>query len=487
MSAPDLKTIVLPALLAGTARRPIDLSRLFDGAVSPGDTKSSLKALALAGQALRFDRPAPPSSYAAIQVRNPSRRNVPEALRPALVRLVGDGKSAVPPQDDLALAMALALERHRLQPHPFDFPHLDGFLRAHAERLGPDVCAWVDRDKAGDEKRGYFDSEVLDDGNWHEAAPARRQLFIEDRRRQDADAARALVEAVWPNERAEQRLRLLQALRRGLSSADAPFLEGLAQDRAPRVRDLAERYLSRLPGATRQNPALKSVMERIVRKEAGILRKRATLKLELPATVTGEDWLGWVVQSFEDVELEELAHALGLPAEDMIAAAAKDSCLSTAMAVMAFRQSNTSLARQAYEAVPEVTPWLDWQLFQSIGVLEPEARRDLAQFLVRKGLASGSITPDELGQLHQLFNGSLSDGLVEEILRAPAWSQWLAAPERHCLARFAPIAACCPAATRQVFRRAMSQVDSADTMPILQFLDILDSLERVGPQKGEPT
>ena len=220
MNVRRFKSIVLPALLAGTSRQPIDYSRLFDGGISGSDPKSGLKALALTGQALRFERPVPPSDYAAIEVRKPSRRNVPEALRPKLVRLVGDGKSAVPPQDDLALGLALALERHRLQPHPFDFPRMDGFLRAHAERLGPDVCAWVDRDKGGEAKRGYFDMESLDDGNWHEATPARRQRYIEDRRRQDADAARALVEVVWPNEGADLRFKLLQALRPGLGPAD---------------------------------------------------------------------------------------------------------------------------------------------------------------------------------------------------------------------------------------------------------------------------
>jgi hypothetical protein len=61
MNARGFKSLVLPALLAGTSRQPIDYSRLFDGTISPGDPKwgdpnsgdpkSGLKALALAGQA----------------------------------------------------------------------------------------------------------------------------------------------------------------------------------------------------------------------------------------------------------------------------------------------------------------------------------------------------------------------------------------------------------------------------------------------------
>jgi hypothetical protein len=362
MSAHDFKTTVLPALLVGTSRQPIDFSRLSDAAISPADPKSGLKALALTGQALRFERPAPPSDYAAIPIRNPSRRNVPEALRPMLVRMFGDGDATVLPffrsgyHDSLQLAMALAFEARRLQPHPFDFHLMRSFLRAHAERLGPAACRWVDREKGAEEKRGYFDVDELNDGNWHQTTPARRQQYIEDRRRQDANAGRALVEAVWPNEAADLRVSLLQALRQGLCSADAAFLEGLAKDRAPRVRELAERYLSRLPGATGQNPALRSVMERIVRHEAGFIRKRVTLKLELPATVIGNGWRGWVAESFEEVEVDELARGLGLGAAEMIAAAAQDRCLPTALTIMAFRQGNTAIARQAYEATPETQP-----------------------------------------------------------------------------------------------------------------------------------
>jgi hypothetical protein len=482
MSAPAFKTSVLPALLVGTSRQPIDFSRLLDGAIAPGDPKSVLKALALNGQALRFERPAPPSDYAAIQLRYPSRRNVPEALRPTFLLLFGDlSRFNVLGQDNLTLAMALALEGLRLQPHPFDFPHMSGFLRAHAELLGPDVWNWVDRHKAAEQKRHYLDVEVLNDDNWHEATPARRERYIADRRRQDADAGRALVEAVWPQESADERLGLLQVLRQALCSADAVFLEALVRDRAPRVRELAERYLSRLLGTAGQNSALRSVMERIVRREAGILRKRVTLKLELPATVIGDSWRGWVAQSFEHVELEELASALDLSVVEMIAAAAQDRCLSTAVAIMAFRQGNVAVACQAYEAIPEAMPWLASPLLQSIEKREPKVRQQLAEFLVRKGLTAGIINLNLLAQLHPVLKGPISEGLMEEILRAPVWAQWSAASEHNHSSSLAPIAALCPAAKRPVLRQAAAKIHGAQ--PILYFLDMLDSLEKVNPRE----
>src|SRR5579871_5356605 len=98
MNAHAFKSMVLPALLAGTSRQQIDFARLPGGAILPADQKSDLKVLALTGQALRFERPLPPASYAAIEARTPSRGSVPEALRPALVRMVGGGKSGVATQ-----------------------------------------------------------------------------------------------------------------------------------------------------------------------------------------------------------------------------------------------------------------------------------------------------------------------------------------------------------------------------------------------------
>jgi hypothetical protein len=223
-------------------------------------------------------------------------------------------------------------------------------------------------------------------------------------------------------------------------------------------------------------------MERIIRRESGILRKRLTLKLELPATVIGDNWHGWVAQSFADVELEELANVLGLRSIEMIAAAAQDRQLSAAVTIMAFRQGNASMARQAYEAMPEVLPWLTWPLLQSIEDVEPNSRKELAEYLVRKYLDAGSITSAALGQVHRLLTGPISDGLIDGIMRAPVWSQWSAHQGNH-FSLFAPVAALCSSAKRPALREALAKIDSAHIMPILQFLDMLDSLEKVNPRE----
>jgi hypothetical protein len=276
------------------------------------------------------------------------------------------------------------------------------------------------------------------------------------------------------------RFMLLQALRQGLSSADAAYLEGLVKDRAPRVRELAERYLSRLRSTAGQKSAVKSIVERIVRRDVGILRKRPTLKLELPATVIGDGWRGWVAQSFEDVELDELASALGLRAVEMIAAAAQDRCLSTAVTIMAFRHESTAVARQAYEAMPEAPTWPASPLLQSIEKREPTARQELAEFLVRKDLPAAVSSYTALAQVHRVLNGPISAGLMEEVLHAPVWSKWSTA-EGNYNSFLAPVAALCPAAKRPALRQALAKIQTAQ--PILYFLDMLDSLEKVSPHE----
>ena len=67
---------------------------------------------------------------------------------------------------------------------------------------------------------------------------------------------------------------------------------------------------------------------------------------------------------------------------------------------------------------------------------------------------------------------------MDEIMAAPVWSR-LSAPASNYLSVFAPAAAMCPSAKRPAFRQALVKLQTDQIMPILQFFDILDSLEKV--------
>lgn len=479
MNPADLAARLLPGLVVGTARQQPDFAGPTGGVIEAGDPKAGLKALALTAQALRFARTAAPTTFAAGPVVPRSRTIVPEALRPAIVRLLGDGKGALSANDDLALAVAIALERHRLQPHPFDFHRMEAFLRAHAERLGPEVCLWVDRDKSVEEKRGFLDPSVLDDADWHEATPARRQRFIEDRRRSDPERARALVEAVWAKEGADLRFRLLQALRTGLSPADQPFLEALAKDRAPRVRERAARYLGLLPGSGHENPALRHLVGRIVRGHAGLLRRRPTLRLDIPATVSNHGWRDWLAEAFAEVETAELSAILALSPAEMLAAAEGDRPLATLLALLAVREGDVAQAERALDALHDFGPTTDHALFAALDVTPEAARQKIAEILLRRAVRAAEPIGLALATVFRLTGSPLATELAARILDTPEWGTLAPSPSHHVLAGIQALAALTPPALRPRLRAALAAVDLEHVMPVFAALDILDHLEEV--------
>ena len=325
MSARELKTHILPGLLAGS-RGGLELDRA--GVATP------LQALSLTAQALRFDRPSGPAAFLVEAPVADTRTIVSNDLRRPLIRLLTVKTQGLAP-NLLADAVARVLAVLRLRLHPFDLPALETFVHAHVDQLGAEAAAFAQRQSAPEARRGYFDADALDDSNWMLATPSVRQAYIANRRRQDPGAARGLVEAVWAAESADIRVRLMGALREGLGPEDAPFLATLDKDRAPRVRELAQRYLARLPGHAGNNPALQAVLDRIKARQTGLLTKRTTLALELPATVKAATAGPWLVETFGGVGLDELARAVGV--KDLPAAAEKDDHLLLALAIMATR------------------------------------------------------------------------------------------------------------------------------------------------------
>jgi hypothetical protein len=249
-------------------------------------------------------------------------------------RLVGakDGSAS----DVVALALADACHRLRLRPHPFDLPRLSAFVRTHGESLGAYAAAWAERNEDSEERAGdYFDADAIDSHNWTSARPAVRAEFIAAMRSREPDRARELVEASFATDAAPVRARLLDALARGLSQADAPFLESLARDRARSVRERAERLLKNIPGTTSAEGRLRDLVARTKASAAGLLRRRTKLSLERPANLqiaptaasAAEIGRRWAVDEYAGVGLDAMAAAFELSIPNMIAAAADDAAL----------------------------------------------------------------------------------------------------------------------------------------------------------------
>ncbi|MFE9676002.1 DUF5691 domain-containing protein [Streptomyces sp. NPDC006259] len=95
----------------------------------------------------------------------------------------------------------------------------------------------------GPEETGRIDSL------WQEGLFAERVALLAGIRSRDPDGARALLEATWSAERAEDRLMFLDSLRTRLGPRDEPFLERALADRSRNVRATAAELLSALPGS----------------------------------------------------------------------------------------------------------------------------------------------------------------------------------------------------------------------------------------------
>ncbi|MGN5240531.1 MULTISPECIES: DUF5691 domain-containing protein [unclassified Rhodococcus (in: high G+C Gram-positive bacteria)] len=89
--------------------------------------------------------------------------------------------------------------------------------------------------------------DLTDDDPWLHGTPAKRRSWFENLRAADPACATARLAAVWKSENAATRLALLEALSPGLGPYDEELLERALDDRSGRVREVAIRFLRRLP------------------------------------------------------------------------------------------------------------------------------------------------------------------------------------------------------------------------------------------------
>ncbi|MFI1970426.1 hypothetical protein BLA24_27270 [Streptomyces cinnamoneus] len=152
----------------------------------------------------------------------------PAALLPALLE-AARARSDLRP-DALALGGPRALWLARLN------PQWKYALRGHA--AGATAPAATGEAGGGREERV-----------WQEGLFAERVAVLASVRHRDPSAAREMLAATWPKERAEDRLLLLDVLREECSPADEPFFEQALSDRSRNVRAVAAELLSTLPGS----------------------------------------------------------------------------------------------------------------------------------------------------------------------------------------------------------------------------------------------
>ena len=468
------------SLTLGVARNKMPIAAAFGGMIAAEAPKSELTALALLGQRQRFRRPAAWAGGApAAPIFVDTRPIVPAPARPLLIALLS-GKAG-DAADPIARAIAEALARAGRKLHPFDLPALDKFVSAEAELLGPDAIAWAERratPEAGPTGR-YFFAETIDETNWTEARPAQKAAFIRSLRARDPERARGLVEAGFAVEPAPVRAALLAALAVRLSASDRPFLDSIAKDRAPSVRDTAAALIARLPGTEAAASRLRDVLSRVRASKTGLLRRRAVLELDYPATVKPEQRETWAAAAFAGVALDDLASGLGLAVDALVSAAAADPVLTTVLALLASAERRNDLlghltangAAHAWERMvwaedfdpPDVAAW-------SLSALRPD---------LWSGMPQNAAT---LGRLHERIRTALPPRIIELLLSAPAWRELItrAGQDSATQAARPEIAALCalaPPSLRQRVRDALAALPASLTARAFTALTLLDLIE----------
>lgn len=415
---------IIEALMQGTGRRPLQPAGILGEGIAAGDDAAPARMLALAVQAQLHDLPAPPTVFDEVAAAPDMRPIVPEAVRPMILRLVtGKGN---PPDDAAAFALAQGLERHGLRLHPFDVPRLAPFVRKHAEMLG--IATGEGEGEAG-AATAWALWETLDETNWMLATPARKAGFIADMRLADPAGARALVEAQLPLEKAEVRLRLIDALGSGLTSADRPFLESLAADRAPTVKRAVTRLLARLPGTGAAEAQIAEVLSRITRGSTGLLRRRVTLSLQMPANVkSAAAEIDWLATNFGGIGCSALAGALGMTPTALLEAAHDDGRLLRGIAFSACAERNWPvIGGIANGRLPDIwTSFLQTGL-ASFGLVTASERSDWASAAIPERPSLSSLDRHLVSALHAAMEGPLPLAQARSVFRAATQSRYLGA------------------------------------------------------------
>ncbi len=120
---------------------------------------------------------------------------------------------------------------------------------------------------------GQAHTDVLTAETWDTWYPSERRAALATMRCTDPAAARSLIAAKAGDVAAEERVKLVTILAKGLSDADAEFLETLAKDRSGKVKTLAANLLARLgrgEGSDEDVAELADMLEMT----GGVLRKK---------------------------------------------------------------------------------------------------------------------------------------------------------------------------------------------------------------------
>ena len=235
---------------------------------------------------------------------------------------------------------------------------------------------------------------------WQEGSVGQRCEILRRLRSADADKARAWLEGVWKQEKAEARLELIKTLEVGLSSEDEAFLEKVLDDRAASVKAAVPAMLVRIPTSA-------FAQRMMSRADAILTNAEGKLKLKLP-TAFDKTWLRdgivekphsgvgerawWMMQILGSVPPSHWEEQFGLAPTALIAMAQADKFGASLIEAW-------SRATQLFGTQTWIEPLWDWWQKQS-----------------QKKKTGGTTTSDMRGELVKHMPAQLVESKVQHMM-----------------------------------------------------------------------
>lgn len=261
------------------------------------------------------------------------------ALRPRVRRLLLALRETAPRRALLAL-----LDRRGWTLHPGDWmpgPNEDDLPEVYSP--------WQDwAAQAG--PQGSAMEEEISAENWDHFGPAARRVAFAALRRRDPARAAAVLAQTIANETPDRRLLLLDILTAGLTPADAPVLEALTGDRAPRVKARAAALLARLGHGDAGSEDAAELAAFFTAKTKGWLRKSLEI---VPNALKTPSQRGRRAALMDSLSFGAMSQALELTSEDLVAAWpwGSDAVIDHSLAEMIERSATDAVVRLAAEAM----------------------------------------------------------------------------------------------------------------------------------------
>jgi hypothetical protein len=214
------------------------------------------------------------------------------------------------------------------------------------------------------------------DDSWQTGTSAERLALLTSVRRADPARARALVEATWQNDSADDRRQFLDALIEQRSMEDEPFLEIALDDRSKTVRRRAAGVLALIPGS-RLRQRVSDVAKTIITVETssrllgkGVRKivlappesfasqwERDGIEQRPPAGLGERAW--WLRQILARADLSVWTSLTGLTPDTVLASLKDDDFAPDAIQALIAAASSagdtawsTALVRQLHRATP---------------------------------------------------------------------------------------------------------------------------------------